>query len=237
MSTPLLICQDLCKSYKKGTPVLDHLNLEIPSGKIIGLLGPNGCGKSTLLKLVSGLLVPTEGEIYICGQPRSEETNQLISYLPERTYFSSRMKVSDLIRFFTDFYPDFDPNLATNMLADLGIRTGDSLKTLSKGTKEKVQLVLVMSRRAKLYLLDEPIGGVDPAAREYILRTIISSYNPDASVIITTHLITDIEPALDDFCFMGYGGKILLSGEADSTRETYGKSLDEIFKEVFRYAR
>ncbi len=237
MNVPVLQLNNLTKSYNKGFPVLNNLNLTVPEGKIIGLLGPNGCGKSTLIKLVSGILLPDSGDIIVCGQKRSEESNALISYLPERPYFSSRMKINELLDFFEDFYPDFDRNLAQKMLADLNILNNVPLKTLSKGTKEKVQLVLVMSRRAKLYLLDEPIGGVDPAARDYILGTIINSYNPDASVIITTHLISDIEPALDEFFFMGYGGQILLSGNADEVREREGKSLDELFREVFRCSR
>ena len=237
MNVPVLQLNNLTKSYNKGFPVLNNLNLTVPEGKIIGLLGPNGCGKSTLIKLVSGILLPDSGDIIVCGQKRSEESNALISYLPERPYFSSRMKINELLDSFEDFYPDFDRNLAQKMLADLNILNNVPLKTLSKGTKEKIQLVLVMSRRAKIYLLDEPIGGVDPAAREYILGTIINSYNPDALVIITTHLISDIEPALDEFFFMGYGGQILLSGNADEVREREGKSLDELFREVFRCSR
>ena len=190
MSDFVLTCKNLCKSYK--FPVLNNLNVSVPGGNIIGLLGPNGCGKSTFMKLVSGLLVPDGGEIYICGKPRSEESNAYISYLPERTYFTGGMKVEELIEYFSDFYADFDSEIARNMMSDLGIDTNAKLKTLSKGTKEKVQLIMVMARRAKLYLLDEPIAGVDPAARDYILKTIIGNYNPEASVIITTHLIHDI---------------------------------------------
>ena len=233
---PVLKCTNLTKSYTLGIDVLKNLNLTIPEGKIVGLLGPNGCGKSTLLKLISGLLVPNGGEIEICGIPRSEETNALVSYLPERTYFNSRMQVCDLLNYFQDFYADFDKELAKKMLSDLGIDTNRKLSTLSKGTKEKAQLVMVMARKAKLYLLDEPIGGVDPASREYVLRTIIGNYNPEATIIITTHLISDIEPVLDEFAFMGYGGQILRAGNADRVRETTGKTLDELFREVFRYA-
>lgn len=233
MSTPVLECERLTKSYRAGKPVLNELDLTIPSGKIFGLLGPNGCGKSTLIKLIAGILMPNSGGIKICSEYRSEASNALISYLPERPYFSSRMKVNELLDYFEDFYEDFDKLLAYNMLRDLKIEPLAQLKTLSKGTKEKVQLVLVMARRAKLYLLDEPIGGVDPAAREYILNTIIGNYNPEASVIITTHLITDIEPALDEFAFMG-GGKIIMQGNCDEVRERTGKSLDMLFKEVFR---
>jgi len=234
MSVPIIECIGLCKSYNKYNYVLKDLNVNLPAGKIIGLLGPNGCGKSTLMKLICGILVPNSGTIKICGEERSEKSNALISYLPERTYFNSGMKVEQLIAYFSDFFSDFDANAARAMLADLGIATDVKLKTLSKGTKEKVQLVMVMSRRAKLYLLDEPIAGVDPAAREYILRTIITNYNPEASILITTHLLHDIEPIIDEFAFMGFGGKILMSGVADEVRETTGKTLDELFKEVFR---
>ena len=233
MST-VLKCTDLKKSYKRKHPVLDGFNCELPSGRIIGLLGPNGCGKSTFMKLLCGILTLDSGSIEICGQPRSEKTNALISYLPERTYFNSWMKVNELIKYFSEFYADFDEELARKMLDDLKIDPKCSLRTLSKGTKEKVQLVMVMARRAKLYLLDEPIAGVDPAAREYILNTIIGNYNPEATVIITTHLIHDIEPILDDFVFLSYGGKIMLSGNCDEVREETGKSLDELFREVYR---
>ena len=234
MNNVVFKCTNLCKSYKKGTPVLENLSLEFPAGKIIGLLGPNGCGKSTLIKLACGLLSPDSGEIYICGEKRSEASNALISYLPERTYFTPWMMVDELLAYFSDFYSDFDETLARKMLADLKIDTKAKLRALSKGTKEKVQLVMVMARRAKIYFLDEPIAGVDPAARDYILQTIIGNYNPEATVVITTHLIHDIEPIIDNFFFIGYNGEIKLSGVADEVREEYGKSLDEIFKEVFR---
>ena len=237
MSTPILTCTNLNKSYTPGKPVLHNLNISLSGGKIVGLLGPNGCGKSTLLKLISGILVPDSGSIEVCGVPQSEETNAFISYLPERTYFNSWMRVEELITYFRDFFPDFDEVCARRMLADLSIDTTMKLRSLSKGNKEKVQLVLVMSRKAKLYLLDEPIGGVDPAARDYILSTIIGNYSPDAAVIITTHLIYDIEPVLDEFAFMGNGGQILLSGIADEVREERGKSLDELFREVFKCSR
>jgi ABC-2 type transport system ATP-binding protein len=233
-AAPILSCVNLNKSYIPARPVLHNLNISLTGGKIVGLLGPNGCGKSTLLKLISGILVPDSGTIEICGIPQSETTNSLVSFLPERTYFNSWMKVDQLIAFFADFYPDFDEAMARKMFSDLSIDVNAKLRTLSKGNKEKVQLVLVMSRRARLYLLDEPIGGVDPAARDYILSTIIGSYNPDAAVIITTHLIHDIEPILDEFAFMGYGGRILLDGIADEVRAEKGKSLDELFREVFR---
>jgi ABC-2 type transport system ATP-binding protein len=230
----ILECKHLTKSYKRGTPVLHDLNLQLPAGRIIGLLGPNGCGKSTLIKLITGLLQPDSGEILVGGCPVGAESNALVSYLPERTYFSSGMRVSQLVDFFSEFYSDFDSSRAYQLLKDLGIEPKAQLKTLSKGTKEKVQLILVMSRRAKLYLLDEPIAGVDPAAREYILSTIVSNYNPEASIIITTHLITDVEQVLDDFLFLGYGGRILCAGNAEDVRNETGKSLDQLFKEVFR---
>ena len=230
----ILECRNLNKAYKKNCPVLENFNLEIPSGKIVGLLGPNGCGKSTLIKLISGLLQPNGGEILVDGLPVGERSKSLISYLPERTYFSSSMKVSEIVTFFEEFYSDFDASRAYSLFADLGINPAAKLKTLSKGTKEKVQLILVMSRNAKLYLLDEPIAGVDPAAREYILSTIVGNYNPDATIIITTHLITDVEQVLDDFVFLSFGGRILKSGNAEEARNESGKSLDELFKEVFR---
>ncbi len=233
MSNPVIVCRNLSKSYKKNLPVLNSLEFSLESGKIMGLLGPNGCGKSTLLKLISGILVADNGLIEICGIKRSDETNKLISFLPERPYFNSKMTVEEMIGFFKYFYEDFDELTARKMLSDMSIDTRAQVKTLSKGNKEKVQLILVMSRRAKLFLLDEPIGGVDPAAREYILRTIIGNYSQDASVIITTHLISDIEPIIDNFAFMK-GGKIFMSGVADEVRETTGKSLDELFREVFR---
>lgn len=230
----VLECKNITKWYKKNVPVLNNLNIEIPAGKIVGLLGPNGCGKSTLIKLIAGLLQPNNGEILVDGMPVSEKTSAIVSYLPERTYFDPTMKVCELLRFFEDFYEDFDIDRAKALLNDLNVDSDAKLKALSKGTKEKVQLVLVMSRRAKLYLLDEPIAGVDPAAREYILSTIVSNYDTQASIIITTHLITDVEQVLDDFMFISYGGNILRSGNAEEVRNETGKSLDALFKEVFR---
>lgn len=230
----VLECRNLTKAYKRGWNVLDNLNLSIPEGKIIGLLGPNGCGKSTLIKLIAGLLVPNKGEILVDGKLVGEETKAIVSYLPERTYFNSSMKVSELISYFAEFYADFDKDKAYRLMSDLDIDTNAKLKTLSKGTKEKVQLILVMSRQAKLYLLDEPIAGVDPAAREYILSTIVGNYNPEATIIITTHLIADVEQVLDDFMFISYGGKILKSGNAEEARIENNCSLDELFREVFR---
>ena len=234
MNEPILQCVDLKKSYKKGNAVISGLNFTLTSGKIYGLLGPNGCGKSTLIKLICGILTPDSGEIYVCGQPRSDQTAALISYLPDRTYFNTWMKIDELISYFSEFYADFEEHIARRMLADMKIDTTVKLKSLSKGNKEKVQLIMVMARRARLYLLDEPIAGVDPAARDYILKTIIGNYNPDATVVITTHLIHDIEPVLDEFSFMGYGGHIIMSGVADDVRAEQGKSIDELFREVFR---
>lgn len=230
----VLEVNNLTKSYKKHTPVLSKFNLSIPAGRIVGLLGPNGCGKSTLIKLISGLLQPDSGEILVDGNEIGEKTKAVISYLPERTYFNSWMKIEELVNYFEEFYADFDKIRALSLLEDLGIDRKAKLKSLSKGTKEKVQLILVMSRNAKLYLLDEPIAGVDPAAREYILSTIVSNYNPDASIIITTHLISDVEQVLDDFFFLSFGGEILMSGNAEETRNESGKSLDMLFREVFR---
>lgn len=230
----ILECKNLTKAYKKNVPVLQNFNLAIPAGRIIGLLGPNGCGKSTLIKLIAGLLQPNSGEITVGGYPVGEQTKALISYLPERTYFSSGMKVEGLVKYFKDFYEDFDSDRAYKLLSDLGINPKANLKSLSKGTKEKVQLILVMSRNARLYLMDEPIAGVDPAAREYILSTIVGNYNPEASIIITTHLITDVEQVLDDYVFLSFGGRILRAGNAEDTRNETGKSLDELFREVFR---
>ncbi len=230
----VLECINLTKAYKKHFNVLENFNLTLPAGKIIGLLGPNGCGKSTLIKMIAGILQPTSGEIKVCGEPVGEKTCAMISYLPERTYFTPSMKVCDVVDYFADFYTDFDKERALGLLKDLNISLNATLKTLSKGTKEKVQLILVMSRQARLYLLDEPIAGVDPAAREYILSTIVSNYNPEATIIITTHLITDVEQVLDDFLFIGYGGQMLMAGNAEEARNQSGKSLDAMFKEVFR---
>ncbi len=212
---------------------LDKLTLDLPQGKIVGLLGPNGSGKTTFIKLAAGLLTPTEGSITICGQSIGPDTKAIVSYLPDRPYFSRQMTVAQQLDFFQDFYADFDRTRAETMLEALGIRLNAKFRTLSKGTQEKVQLVLVMSRRAKLYLLDEPIGGVDPAARDYILNTIISNYDPSATILISTHLISDVERVLDEFIFL-YQGNVVRSGNADETREETGKSLDELFREVFR---
>ncbi len=222
----------LTKRYH-GSPALDNLNLELPQGKIIGLLGPNGSGKTTFMKLAAGLLTPTSGEITVCGEKIGPASKALVSYLPDRTCFNKRQKVAELLDYFQDFYADFDRNRTEQMLNALAIDPKARYSTLSKGTQEKVQLVLTMSRRARLYLLDEPIGGVDPAARDYILNTIINNYDPSATVLISTHLISDVERVLDEFLFL-YQGKVIQRGEADAVREETGKSLDELFREVFK---
>ncbi len=228
----VLKCSNLSKNYGR-TAALSSVDLELESGKIIGLLGPNGSGKTTFIKLIAGLLTKSCGQLLVCGKEVSKETCSLVSYLPERTYLSDWMTVKDMIEFFRDFYPDFDVKRAGEMISNLGIDINQRLKTMSKGTKEKVQLILVMSRRAKLYLLDEPIGGVDPAARDYILKTIVSNYAEDSTVIISTHLISDIEPVLDEVIFLQNGRVVLQSG-ADDLREREGKSVDGVFREVFR---
>ena len=228
----LLTCTGLIKQYGSKT-ALDNLNLTLPRGRIIGLLGPNGSGKTTLIKLINGLLSPSAGHIYINGVEPSPETKKVVSYLPERTYFNSWMKVSDILDFFCDFYTDFRRNRAEDMLQRLDIDPTARLSTMSKGTKEKVQLIMVMSRDADLYCLDEPIGGVDPAARDYILQTIISNYSENASVLISTHLISDIENVLDDVIFI-QNGHIRLHTSVDAIREQEGKSVDTLFREVFR---
>ena len=225
----------LFKDYGK-LMALNGIDLSLTSGKIVGLLGPNGSGKTTLIKILAGLLTPTYGEAKICDKNIGEETKALVSYLPERPYFGSWMKVSQCLDFFSDFYADFDRELAEKMLIDLEIDKTKKLRTLSKGTREKVQLILVMSRRARLYLLDEPIAGVDPAARDYILETIISAYNREATVIISTHLISDIENVLDEYIFIKQGN-IVEFGNAKNYEEKNGETLDMHFREVFKYVR
>ena len=229
---PILQCRDLSKNFQ-GTIALNNVNLEVERGRIVGLLGPNGSGKTTLIKLANGLLQPSHGQILIDGKEPGIETKKIVSYLPERTYLSEWMTVRQVIDFFADFYADFNRDKAYDMLQRLGLQTTARLKTLSKGTKEKVQLILVMSREAQLYLLDEPIGGVDPAARDYILNTIIGNYNPDSTVIISTHLISDIETVLDDVIFIS-AGQVVLQSNVDDIRETQGKTVDALFREVFR---
>ena len=230
-SDVLVSCKGITKAYGRKV-ALDNINVEIGRGKIIGLLGPNGSGKTTLIKLMSGILTPTSGEITISRKNIGLETKKIVSYLPERTYLNDWMKVRQIIGFFSDFYEDFDSQTAYDMLKKLNINPEDRLKTMSKGTREKVQLILVMSRKAELYLLDEPIGGVDPAARDYILKTILSNYNENASVIISTHLISDIEHILDEVIFIR-DSKFVMQMTVDDMREKYGKSVDGVFREVF----
>lgn len=215
-----------------NTLAVNNMNLVIPRGKIIGLLGPNGSGKTTLIKMMNGLLNPTAGTIQINGFAPGVETKAKVAYLPERTYLQTGMQVCDLVDFFDDFYDDFDRERAFHMLGSLNIPFTAKLKTLSKGTKEKVQLILVMSRNADLFILDEPIAGVDPAARDYILRTIITNYNENASILLSTHLISDIENILDEVIFIR-NGQVLTHMTVDQIREEYGKSVDSYFREVF----
>jgi ABC-2 type transport system ATP-binding protein len=228
----ILECRNLTKNYA-AVRALQNINLSVPRGKIVGLLGPNGSGKTTLIKMAAGLLVPTAGEILIDGKKPGVETKKIVSYLPEQTYLSMWMTVGDVLNYFMDFYEDFNLSKARDMLGALGIDEKQKLKTMSKGTKEKVQLILVMSREAKLYLLDEPIAGVDPAARDYILNTIITNYSSDATIIISTHLIYDIERILDEFIFIS-NHSVLMQAETDTVREEQGKSVDQLFREVFR---
>lgn len=232
MELPVLEIKNVHKKYLSHS-VLEGVGFSIPRGKIVGLLGPNGCGKTTILKLISGLLQLDEGEIRINGICPGQQTKSMISYLPERSYLNDWMKISDILNLFSDFYADFDRERAEQMLTDLKISKEEKLKTMSKGTKEKVQLILVMSRRASLYLLDEPIGGVDPATREYILRTILKNFDENSSILITTHLIQDVETIFDQVLFLNQG-KIVIDGEVDEIREKYGKSIDGLFREVFR---
>lgn len=232
MTDVLLECKNLCKTYGHKS-ALNGISLQLQPGKIIGLLGPNGSGKTTFLKLINGLLTPSAGSLLINGRPPGRESKAIVAYLPERTYLNDSMKVREALRFFADFYSDFDLQRAEEMLRNLNIETTARLKTLSKGTKEKVQLILVMSRQARLYCLDEPIAGVDPAARDYILRTIINNYNPEASVLISTHLITDIEQVLDEVIFIREG-ELLLHKTVDDIRFQNGKSVDALFREVFK---
>lgn len=219
-------------SYRKENYVFNQLNLSFEKGKVIGLLGPNGSGKTTLIKLLNGLLTPTKGEILINGHRPGVETKAVVSYLPERTYLQAGKTVKQMLDFFEDFYVDFSRERAVQMLQNLGIDEAAALKTLSKGTREKVQLILVMSRNALVYILDEPIAGVDPAARDYIIKTIIQNYNQDALVLLATHLITDVESILDEVVFIKNGEVVLQSG-VDEIREAQNKSIDAYFREVF----
>lgn len=223
----------LVKDYGGGVGLLG-VDLKLPAGKIVGLLGTNGSGKTTLLKLIAGILTPTAGGLSVCGEKIGVETKAMVSYLPERTYLNDWMKVEQIIDYFADFYEDFSREKAYAMLKSLEVDPKRKLKTLSKGTKEKVQLVLVMARNARLYLLDEPIAGVDPVAREFILDTILSNYNREATVLVSTHLISDVEKVLDSFIFVR-NGKIIMQGDVANVREAYGgKTLDEIFREVYK---
>ncbi|MDD5932483.1 MAG: ABC transporter ATP-binding protein [Oscillospiraceae bacterium] len=228
----VLACGDLCKSYGSAK-ALDGVTLSVEQGHIVGLLGPNGSGKTTLIKLANGLLTPTAGTIDVCGMAPGKESHALVSYLPERTSVPLWMTAGELLDFYCDFYPDFRRGAAEEMLSHLGIQPKQRIRQMSKGTREKVQLIVTMSRKAKLYLLDEPIGGVDPATRDYILTTIISNYEPDAAVIISTHLIADVERVLDDVIFLDRG-RVVLQSSVDDIRAQQGKSVDELFREVFK---
>ena len=229
----LLRCENLTKDYG-GFRALNGINLSLESGKIGGLLGPNGSGKTTMIKILNGLLTPTAGKIYINGHEPGVETKKIVAYLPDNIYLGTWMSVKQIVDLFADFYADFRPDLAYDMLGRLGISAEVKLKTLSKGNKEKVCLILVMARNALLYVLDEPIAGVDPATRDYVISTIINNYNPQASVLISTHLISDIEQVLDEVIFIN-NGNIVLQKTVDEIREENGKSVDELFREVFRW--
>ena len=232
MNNLLISCRGLCKSYGHKN-ALQRVDLQVDRGRIVGLLGPNGSGKTTLIKIFCGLLQPTAGTVLIDGQPIGVHTKSVISYLPDRMYFADWMAATDLFDLFRDFYADFDRQKAMAMCESLGVEPRDKMKTMSKGTKEKVQLVLVMARKAQLYLLDEPIAGVDPAARDFILSTILTNYNEEGSVLISTHLISDIERVLDEAIFLKEG-KVILHNSVDNIRETEGKSVDALFREMFR---
>ena len=227
----VLHCKDVSKRYGK-TPALSGVNLRIESGRIVGLLGPNGSGKTTLIKLANGLLTPDSGVMTVCGTQPGEASRAQVSYLPERAVLPEWMSVSQILDFYADFYADFDREAAQKMIRHLRIEEKQRIRQMSKGTREKVQLIMAMSRRAKLYLLDEPIGGVDPATREYILSTIIGSYNPEAAVVISTHLIADVEKILDDVIFIDRGC-VVMESSVDEIREKRGQSVDALFREVF----
>ena len=229
---PVLECKGLTKRFGRTT-ALDEVSLTIEPGRIVGLLGPNGSGKTTLIKLANGLLTPDGGYIAVCGSAPGRESHTLVSYLPERTAIPTWMTARQLLDFYGDFYRDFRREAAEEMLDHLGIQPRQAVKQMSKGTREKVQLIMVMSRAAKLYLLDEPIGGVDPATRDYILSTIIGNYNPEAAVVISTHLISDVEKVLDEVIFINQG-QIMLQSTVDDIREEKGMSVDALFREVFK---
>lgn len=229
---PLVVCQNLTKKFGKKT-ILDNINLEIPRGKIVGLLGRNGAGKSTLIKLINDLLTPTSGEILIDSGPVNVHSKTIIAYLPERTYLNKSMTVAQAINFFSEFYQNFDATKARKLAHELNLDLDQKIAKMSKGMQEKLQLILVMSRNAELYVLDEPLGGVDPATRDYILDTILSNFQPGASVIISTHLISDIERILDEVIFID-NGKIILTSDADQLRRKHHTSIDEIFRQTFK---
>ena len=229
---PVLECKGLTKRFGRTT-ALEDVVLTIEPGRIVGLLGPNGSGKTTLIKLANGLLTPDGGYIAVCGGAPGKQSHALVSYLPERTAIPTWMSARQLLDFYGDFYRDFRRNAAEEMLDHLNIRPAQTIRQMSKGTREKVQLIMVMSRAAKLYLLDEPIGGVDPATRDYILSTIIGNYNPEAAVVISTHLIADVEKVLDEVIFINQG-RVMLQSSVDGIREEKGMSVDALFREVFR---
>jgi ABC-2 type transport system ATP-binding protein len=225
-------CKGLSKSFGSRT-ALDNVDISLAPGRVVGLLGPNGSGKTTLMKLANGLLSPSAGEILICGSRPGVESKAVVSYLPDKNSMPQWMNAEQLMDFFQDFYADFERDRANTMLDKLGLDKTQKLSQMSKGTREKVQLIMVMSRKAKLYLLDEPIGGVDPATRDYILDTIIRNYDPEAVVIISTHLISDVEKILDEVVFINQG-KVMLQASVDDIREQYGMSVDDYFREVFK---
>ena len=229
---PVLECKGLTKRFGRTT-ALDEVSLTVEPGRIVGLLGPNGSGKTTLIKLANGLLTPDGGYIAVCGTAPGRESHSLVSYLPERTAIPTWMTARQLLDFYGDFYRDFRRDAAEEMLDHLGIQPRQAVKQMSKGTREKVQLIMVMSRAARLYLLDEPIGGVDPATRDYILSTIIGNYNPEAAVVISTHLIADVEKVLDEVIFISQG-RVALQSTVDDIREEKGMSVDALFREVFK---
>ena len=230
--TTTIVCEKLCKSYA-GTQALRDVDLHLPAGRIVGLLGPNGSGKTTLIKILAGLLCPTSGQATICGEPIGVSTKARVSYLPDKMYYAGWMRASDLMELFSDFYADFRRDRAEAMCRALGIDLSAKVKSMSKGTKEKLQLILVMCRQASVYLLDEPIAGVDPAAREFILQTILTNYSPESTVLISTHLIADVEPVLDEAVFLK-DGSVVISDAVDNIRTREGKSLDAVFRDVFR---
>ena len=232
MNNLLLECKNVCKNYGQKEALKD-VNISLPCGKIVGLLGKNGSGKTTLIKAINGLLALDKGEILVDGHKIGVDSKKVISYLPERTYLNMHKTAKDIIEYFSDFYEDFDKDKAYRLLGNLGIKADDKLSVMSKGMKEKVQLVLVMSRKAKLYILDEPMGGVDPATRDYILDTILSNFDEGSTILMSTHLISDIERVLDEVIFID-NGKIVRCESADKMRKESGKSIDEVFREEFK---